>query len=285
VLVRVHGTEVGQVNGLSVMDAGPLTYGVPTRITASVAPGTNGIVDVESRSDLSGSIHTKGFQILEGLLRSLLLRDHVLSFGASLAFEQTYGRVDGDSASGAEICCLLSALTDVPVRQGLAMTGSVDQLGHVQAIGGVNEKIEGFFDTCRTLGFDGRQGVIIPKANVGDLMLRDDVVAACRARRFRVHAVERIHDALELLTGMRAGEPDREGVYPKGTLLRLAVERSEEFFRNLSGKSVVPLRPGRRRATMRGSPREPVSGPSRRPPRPTPPPRTPRGPPAGPAEV
>ncbi len=238
--VRVHGEAVAQVNGLSVTQAGPLTYGVPTRITASVAPGTSGFVDVEKASALSGAIHVKGFQILEGLLRSLLLDEHILSFGASIALEQTYGGVDGDSAAVAEACCLLSALTRVPIRQGLAVTGSVDQLGNVQAIGGVNEKIEGFFDTCRTLGLDGEQGVIVPADNARDLMLREDVVQACHAGQFRVVTVERIHDAIEALTGVPAGEPDEAGVYPEGTLLRLAVERSEAFWQGLARAEPVP---------------------------------------------
>lgn len=233
VLVRVHGAEVGQLNGLSVIDRGPLTYGIPTRITASVAPGTAGIVDVENAAALSGAIHVKGFRIVEGLLRSLLLRGHPLAFGASIAFEQTYGRVDGDSAAAAEVCCLLSALTGARLRQGIAVTGSVDQLGRLQAVGGVYEKIEGFYDTCRTLGLDGSQGVVIPAANVGDLMIRGDVVDACRAGRFGVYAVETIHDVLELLTGMPAGRPDERGEYPEGSLLRLAVERSDAYWERL----------------------------------------------------
>ena len=153
----------------------------------------------------SGAIHTKGFYILGGLLRWLLRTDHPLAFDASIAFEQSYGGIDGDSASGAEVCCLLSALTDVPLRQDLAVTGAIDQVGNILPIGVVNEKIEGFFDACRDGDLTGTQGVIIPEANAGDLMVREDVVDACREGSFRIFAVQTIHEALEVLTGMPAG--------------------------------------------------------------------------------
>ncbi|MEM8712733.1 MAG: ATP-binding protein, partial [Planctomycetota bacterium] len=165
IIIETAGRTVGQVNGLAVIKAGMLTYGFPARITATIAPGNAGIIDIESSASLSGQIHTKGFQILGGLLRHLLRADHAMAFSASLAFEQSYGGIDGDSASGAEICCLLSALTGVPLRQDVAMTGAIDQHGRIQAIGGVNEKIEGFFDTCEALGTTGGGGVIIPISN------------------------------------------------------------------------------------------------------------------------
>jgi predicted ATP-dependent protease len=164
-------------------------------------------------------------------LRFLLRSSHPLAFSASIAFEQSYGGIDGDSASGAEMCCLLSALTDVPLRQDLAMTGAIDQVGHVQPVGAVTEKIEGFFDTCQDLGLTGTQGVIIPQANRGDLMLRPDVVTACEAERFHVYAVETIHQALELLTGRPAGHRDPQGQYPEHTLLRLAMDRARDYWR------------------------------------------------------
>jgi ATP-dependent Lon protease len=147
-----------------------------------------------------------------------------------VAFEQSYGGIDGDSASCAEICCLLSALTGVPIRQGLAMTGSIDQHGHVQAVGGVNEKIEGFFDACRALGLGGEQGVLIPQSNAGDLMLREDVVEACRQGQFTIYAVSTVHEALEVLTGMPAGEANAKGVYPEDSLLGLAQRKAAEFW-------------------------------------------------------
>lgn len=227
--VATSGSEVGQINGLAVIHSGPLTYGFPARITATIGPGTAGLINIEGRARMSGSIHSKGFHILGGLLRHLLNTDHPLSFSASLAFEQSYGGIDGDSASGAETVCLLSALTGIPITQSLAMTGAIDQLGHVQAIGGVNEKIEGFFDICHHFGLTGEQGVIIPRANAGDLMLRADVVAACRAGQFHVYAVETIHEALELFTGIPAGQ-STSGRYPAGSMLAVAVQRAHEFW-------------------------------------------------------
>ncbi|MBI4718017.1 MAG: AAA family ATPase [Planctomycetes bacterium] len=228
--IETRGAEVGQVNGLAVLSAGPLTYGFPARITATIGPGSAGVINIEREAALSGAIHTKGFYILGGLLRYLLRTHHPLAFDASVAFEQSYGGIDGDSASGAEICCLLSALTDIPLRQDLAMTGAIDQVGHILAIGAVNEKIEGFFETCRDMGLTGTQGVIIPQANAGDLMLRHDVVEACAAGNFTVYSVGTVHEALELLTGIPAGSRGPDGWYPEGTVLGRAVERAFEYW-------------------------------------------------------
>jgi len=229
--VQTRGRVVGQINGLAVQHAGPMTSGFPARITATIGPGTAGVINIEREAALSGAIHTKGFYILGGLLRQLLQTDHPLAFDASVAFEQSYGGIDGDSASGAEICCLISALTDVPLRQDVAMTGAIDQKGHILAIGAANEKIEGFFDTCRDTGLTGEQGVIIPKSNAGDLMLRHDVVDAAREGKFHVWAVDTVHEALELLTGMPAGRRDETtDKYPEGTLLALAVERALHYW-------------------------------------------------------
>jgi ATP-dependent Lon protease len=229
--VQTRGAVVGQMNGLAVISSGPLVYGFPARITATIGAGRAGLINIEGRASMSGSIHTKGFHILGGLLRYLLRTEHPLAFSASIAFEQSYGGIDGDSASGAEICCLLSALTGVPIRQSIAMTGAIDQHGHIQAIGGVNEKIEGFFDSCQYFGLTGDQAVIIPSANAGELMLRRDVVEACGRGEFGVYGVDTIHTALEILTGMPAGIVDAEGRYPTGTLLHAAVERAGEFWR------------------------------------------------------
>ena len=228
--VQTRGSVVGQINGLAVLQAGPLLYGFPARITATIGPGTGGVINIERESELSGSIHTKGFYILGGLLRWLLRTDHPLAVSASVAFEQSYGEIDGDSASGAEICCLLSALTDVPVRQDLAMTGAIDQLGHILPIGGVTEKIEGFFDACRDAGLTGTQGVIIPRCNAGDLMLREEVVEACQKGNFRVYPVETVHEALELLPGMPAGLRGPDGRYPENTLLALGIRRALDYW-------------------------------------------------------
>jgi len=232
--VETRGSVIGQINGLAVLSAGPLVYGVPTRITATIGPGTAGVINIEGAAALSGAIHTKGFYILGGLLRFLLQTDHPLAFDASIALEQSYGGIDGDSASGAEICCLLSALTGLPLRQDLAMTGAIDQMGHVLAVGAVNEKIEGFFDACRDLDPAGTQGVVIPRSNAGDLMLREDVVEACSAGKFQVYPAETVYDALELLTGLPAGTRDRSGRYPKGSVLALAVARAREFWQKAS---------------------------------------------------
>lgn len=234
IIIETMGRTVGQVNGLAVIKAGMLTYGFPARITATIAPGHAGIIDIESSASLSGQIHTKGFQILGGLLRYLLRADHAMAFSASLAFEQSYGGIDGDSASGAEICCLLSALTGIPLRQDVAMTGAIDQHGRIQAIGGVNEKIEGFFDTGVALGTSGEGGVIIPASNAGDLMLRPDVVAACAEGRFNIWPVSTVQEALEIFTGVEPGTPDDEGQYPKESLLGQAQCRAREFWERSS---------------------------------------------------
>ncbi|NNE06782.1 MAG: AAA family ATPase [Xanthomonadales bacterium] len=239
--VATDGEIVGQINGLAVIHAGPLSYGFPARITATIGAGRAGIIDIEGAAALSGSIHTKGFQILGGLLRHLLRLPHPLAFSASIAFEQSYGGIDGDSASGAEICCLLSALTNVPIRQGLAMTGSIDQHGRIQAIGGVNEKIEGFYDVCKAVGLTGEQGVLIPGANAGDLMLRKDIVDSCRNGDFTIYAVPTVQDALEVLTGMSTGEADDTGAYPADSLLGLAQCRASEFWqRSLARPDSAP---------------------------------------------
>jgi ATP-dependent Lon protease len=228
--VSTSGSQVGQVNGLAVISAGNMTYGFPARITATIGPGTAGVINIERESALSGAIHTKGFYILGGLLRHLLRTEHPLAFDASVAFEQSYGGIDGDSASGAETCCLLSALTDIPLRQDIAMTGAIDQMGNIMAIGAVNEKIEGFFDTCADQGLSGSQGVIIPRANANDLQLREDVVKACAAGRFAVWAVGTVHEALHIFTGMPAGKRNAKGRYPKGSVLHEAMQKALEFW-------------------------------------------------------
>lgn len=230
IIVQTEGDVIGQINGLAVIRSGPLTYGFPARITATIGAGSAGLINIEGRAQMSGAIHTKGFHILGGLLRHLLKTSHPLAFSASVAFEQSYGGIDGDSASGAEACCLLSALTGVPISQGFAMTGAIDQHGHIQAIGGVNEKIEGFYDACEHAGFTGSQGAIIPQSNAGDLMLREDIVQACAEGKFHVYAVTRIEQALSILTGIEVGEYGEDG-YPEDTLLGIAVMRAREFWK------------------------------------------------------
>jgi len=242
--ISTRGSSVGQINGLAVMSAGQLAYGFPTRITATIGPGSLGAINIEREAELSGAIHTKGFYILGGLLRHLLRTPHPLAFDASVAFEQSYAGIDGDSASAAEICCLLSALTEIPIRSDLAMTGAIDQLGHILPIGAVNEKIEGFFDACAATELTGTQGVVIPAANAGDLMLRHDVVEAARAGRFRVHAIETIHEAIGLFTGIEPGQRDGGGRYPSQSVLGRAIERAAAFWEmgrgSVSGLDAAP---------------------------------------------
>ncbi len=200
-LVDTEGSAIGQINGLSVSQLGGHAFGRPTRITARVAPGSGRVVDIEREVELGGAIHSKGVLILSGYVSGRYALDTPISLLASLVFEQSYGGVDGDSASAAELLALLSALAELPLRQDLAITGSINQHGVIQAIGGVNEKIEGFFDICKARGLTGTQGVIIPRANAQHLMLRDDVVAAAREGRFHVHAIETIDEGLAILTG------------------------------------------------------------------------------------
>ncbi len=207
IFIDTEGSRVGQVNGLSVLEIGGYAFGKPVRITASAALGKSGIINVERECNLSGRFHDKGVQIISGYLRRMFSQDKPLSLAASICFEQSYGGVDGDSASSTEIYALLSALSGCPVRQDLAVTGSVNQQGDVQPIGGVNEKIEGFYDVCRIKGLTGKQGVLIPAPNVEDLMLRKDVVQAVADGRFHVYPVRTIEQGIEILTGVGAGAP------------------------------------------------------------------------------
>ncbi|MEQ8786805.1 MAG: ATP-binding protein [Pirellulaceae bacterium] len=231
ILIDTEGRQVGQVNGLSVMELGGFRFGRPSRITANVRLGKGEVVDIEREVELGGALHSKGVLILGSFLASRYSREQPLSLAASLVFEQSYGPVDGDSASTAETCALLSALAETPLMQNFAVTGSINQHGQVQAIGGVNEKIEGFFDVCRRHGLTGEQGVLIPAANVKHLMLRQDVVAAVERGEFRVVPLHTIDDALTLLTGTPAGEPDEKGVYPAGTVNARVMERLDHFAR------------------------------------------------------
>ncbi|HWB14637.1 MAG TPA: ATP-binding protein [Pirellulales bacterium] len=228
-LIDTEGAKVGQVNGLSVIDLGNFAFGHPSRVTATVRLGKGDVIDIEREVKLGGAIHSKGVLILGSFLASRYARKHPLSLSASLVFEQSYGMVDGDSASVGELCALASALAEVPLKQSLAITGSVNQHGQVQAIGGVNEKIEGFFDVCAARGLTGEQGVIIPASNVKHLMLRKEVVAAAAAGRFRVYAVDTIDEAVTLLTGMPAGERAEAGDYPPGSVNRLVEDRLVAF--------------------------------------------------------
>ncbi|AUN94343.1 Lon protease family protein [Pseudazoarcus pumilus] len=217
-LISTDGRRSGQVNGLVVVELAGEHFGHPVRITATARLGDGEVVDIERETELGGAIHTKGVMILTAFLAARYARNRPLSLNASLVFEQSYGYVEGDSASLAELCALLSALADVPLRQGLAITGSVNQFGEAQVIGGVNEKIEGFFDLCAVRGLTGDQGVLIPSASVRHLMLREDVVEAVRRGTFHVYTIDTVDDAMTLLTGMPAGTPDAKGAIPKDTI-------------------------------------------------------------------
>jgi lon-related putative ATP-dependent protease len=228
-LVATSGSHVGQINGLSVLELGGFAFGRPTRITCRVRPGTGKVVDIEREVELGAPTHSKGVLILSGFLAGRYALDTPMSLFASLVFEQSYAGVEGDSASCAELFALLSSLAEVPLRQDLAVTGSVNQHGEVQAIGGVNEKIEGFFDICKERGLSGTQGVIIPKANIQHLMLRRDVVDACAAGRFAVYPVGTVDEGIALLTGLSAGERDGEGRFPGGSVNALVEARLRSF--------------------------------------------------------
>jgi predicted ATP-dependent protease len=246
--IETSGGRVGQANGLSVIDLGDSRFAHPTRITANVRLGEGEVVDIQREVDLGGAIHSKGVLILSAFLATRYASQLPLSLAATLTFEQTYGEVEGDSASMAELCVLLSALGGLPILQGRAITGSVDQHGHMQAIGGVNEKIEGFFDICAARGLTGEQGVVIPEANVKHLMLRADVVTACAEGRFHVWATRDVDEAVELLTGTPAGAPDDNGVVPEGSVNYLVAARLIQYSSLRQAFSGLQEKPRGRRA-------------------------------------
>jgi lon-related putative ATP-dependent protease len=229
ILIDTTGEKIGQVNGLSVIALGNYAFGRPNRITARTRLGKGNVVDIEREVELGGPIHSKGVLILSGFLSARYAAEYPLSLSASLVFEQSYAGVEGDSASLGELCTLLSALADIPIKQSLAVTGSVNQHGEVQPIGGANEKIEGFFDACRAKGLTGTQGVLIPEANVEHLMLRSDVVEAANEGQFHVYPVATVDEAIELLTSVPAGERDEAGHFPEGSVNYRVEERLIEL--------------------------------------------------------
>ncbi len=232
-LIDTDGARIGQVNGLSVLEIGGYAFGKPVRITASAALGKAGLINIEREANLSGRLHDKGMQIIAGYLRGKFAQDKPLSLAASICFEQSYAGIDGDSASSTEIYALLSALSALPIRQDIAVTGSVNQQGDIQPIGGVNQKIEGFYDVCRVKGLTGRQGVIIPVENVEDLMLRDDVVEAVAAGKFQVLPVASVEEGIEMLTGVKTGQRDAQGKFEPNTVYALVDERLREMAQTL----------------------------------------------------
>jgi lon-related putative ATP-dependent protease len=227
--IETDGQKVGQINGLAILQTGDHMFGKPGRITANVSMGKDGIMTIERESRLSGNIHTKGVIILSSYLREHFAHNKPLALTASLCFEQTYGMVDGDSASSTELFALLSAIANVPIFQGIAVTGSVSQKGEIQPIGGVTRKIEGFFDICKHKRLTGEQGVIIPAKNTRELMLRKDVVEAVKRGKFHVYPIKTIEQGIEILTGMKAGKRRKDGTYSKGTLYRLVDDRLKDL--------------------------------------------------------
>ncbi len=243
-LIDTDAEKVGQVNGLSVVGLGDIAFGNPSRVTASVGLGREGIIDIEREAKMGGPIHTKGVLILSGYLNEKYARDKPLSLSARLVFEQNYGGVEGDSASSTELYAILSALSGLPIKQSLAVTGSVNQKGQIQAIGGVNEKVEGFFEVCKVKGFTGQQGVIIPASNIQNLMLKEEVVDAVKAGNFHVYSVKTIDEGIEVLTGTKAGERRKDGTFEDGTVnervdkqLKGMAERLKEFPSSAGKKS------------------------------------------------
>jgi predicted ATP-dependent protease len=227
--IDVTGERVGQVNAISVLSDGPQTFGRPCRVTAVVYPGVEGPVNIAREVEMSGPIHSKGVLVISGYLAARFGQNRPPLFGASLVFEQTYEAIDGDSASSSELYALLSSLSGSPLRQELAVTGSVDQQGGIQPVGGLNEKIEAFFDVCSAKGLTGKQGVLIPERNRDALMLRGDVVEAIEGGRFHIYAVSTVEEGIELLTGVPAGIADENGHYPEGSLFRAVETRLKRF--------------------------------------------------------
>ena len=229
ILIDTEGEAIGKINGLTVLEIGGSSFGAPARITTTVYPGSRGIVDIEREAELGQAIHSKGVMILTGYLGHSYAQQFPLAISASIAIEQSYGYIDGDSASLAELCCLISALTRTPIMQSFAVTGSVNQYGEVQAVGGINEKIEGYFRLCKARGLKGEHAAIIPAANKRNLMLKQEVIDAVAEGLFAIYAVGSVNETLELLTGQYAGEVDNDGLYPENSINFKAISRLKEI--------------------------------------------------------
>lgn len=256
IAIDTEGAIVGQVNGLSVMDYGDYSFGQPSRITARAVAGSGKIQSIEREVELSGPIHSKGVLIISGYLQGQYGHDHPLVLSGTITFEQLYGEIEGDSASSAELYALLSALAELPIKQNIAVTGSVNQRGEVQAVGGVTRKIEGFFAVCQQRGLTGNQGVMVPASNVRNLMLNDEVVQAVRDRKFHIWQVRHVDEGIALLTGCEAGKKSADGTYPKGTVHRLVADRLAQLLdqaRDASAPKVAVMN-GRKRATKKAKP-------------------------------
>lgn len=235
IILDTDGEVVGQINGLTILDMGDYSFGKPSRITANTFMGESGIVNIEREVEMSGTSHSKGVFILSGYIGQKFAQEIPLTLTASLCFEQLYGGVDGDSASSAELYAVLSSLADVPIKQYIAVTGSVNQKGEIQPIGGANEKIEGFFELCKLRGLNGKHGVIIPYQNIKNLTLNDDVVEAVKEEKFSIYAVKTIDEGIEILTGIKAGEKKKDGSYPAGTINYLVYEKLKKYAQTAAG--------------------------------------------------
>lgn len=229
-LVQTEGELIGEINGLTVVQTEDLSFGIPVKITAKVGPGNSGIVDIQKESELSGNIHDKASLTIQGYMNSKYAREFPLSLNGSISFEQVYSVVDGDSASVAETIAFLSAIAEVPIKQSIAVTGSINQSGRIQPVGGVQFKVEGFYELCKLKGLNGKQGVAIPETNFDNLVLPDEIVQAIKSGRFNIWTVETVDEAIELLTGLKAGQPDGNGKYPEGTFNNLVMQRLERFY-------------------------------------------------------
>jgi lon-related putative ATP-dependent protease len=239
IMIDTEGEVIGQINGLTIIDTGDYSFGKPSRITANTFMGERGIVNIEREVEMSGTSHSKGIMILSGYIGQKYAQDMPLSLTASLCFEQLYGAVDGDSASSAELYAVLSSLAEVPIKQSIAVTGSVNQKGEIQPIGGVTEKIEGFFELCKLRGLNGQHGVIIPYQNIKNLVLNDEVIEACKEGKFNIYAVKTIDEGIEILTGKKAGTKNKNGKYPPGTINYLVYEKLKKFSKAASAEKAT----------------------------------------------
>jgi ATP-dependent Lon protease len=237
IMINTEGTAVGQVNGLSVYDIGDYAFGKPSKITVQTSVGRSGVINIEREAKLSGKTHDKGVLILEGYFRGKYAQDKNLTMSASICFEQSYGEIDGDSASSSEIYAVLSSLADIPIRQDIAVTGSVNQKGEIQPVGGVNLKIEGFYDVCKAKGFTGSQGVIIPALNVPDLMLRKDVVKSVTEKRFHIYPVSTIDEGIAILAGIEAGQLNESDHYQSDTVNFRVNEKLKALAKNIKSEA------------------------------------------------
>jgi len=237
-MIDLEDSKAGQINGISVLDLGDIRFGRPNKITASIASGKVGLIDIEREAKLAGPIHTKGILILQGYLLEKYGQDKALSLFASLVFEQSYSEIEGDSASCAELFALLSSLAQLPLKQGIAVTGSINQKGELQPVGAINQKIEGFYEVCAQSGLNGDQGVIIPKPNLENLMLKEEISLAVKQGLFRIWAIDTVDDGLEILTGLPAGKKLLGGSFSKNSVHYKVDERLKELNRNL--KPVKP---------------------------------------------